>query len=86
MQTLDITLPDGVKQFVDEQVSRRDYGSPSDYVAHLIQSDQEERAIDALETEVLKGIRSGPSTPMTSDDWREIREEVERLHAARQQS
>lgn len=46
---------------------------------------EKDRALAALEAEVLKGIRSGGSSPMTDDDWREIRAEIHRRHARRKQ-
>jgi len=38
---------------------------------------------EALEAEFLKGLDSGPATPMTQQDWRDIREEVRRREAER---
>ena len=32
MSTMNISLPDGLKAFVDEQVSERGYGTVSEYV------------------------------------------------------
>jgi len=84
METVSITLPDSIKQYVEEQVARGGYGSVSDYLRHLVETDQKEQARATLEAEVLKGLDSGESTPMTSEDWRAIREETERRHAARQ--
>jgi antitoxin ParD1/3/4 len=85
METVSITLPESVKQYLDEQVAKGGYGSVSDYLRHLVETHQKEQAQAALESEVLKGLESGESTPMTSEDWRAIREETERRHAARQQ-
>jgi antitoxin ParD1/3/4 len=85
METVSITLPDSIKQYVEEQVARGGYGSVSDYLRHLVETDQKEQVRAALESEVLKGLESGESTPMTSEDWRAIREETEVRHAARQQ-
>ena len=85
METVSITLPDSVKQYAEEQVANGGYGSVSQYVAHLIQADRKGQVQAALEAEVLKGLESGESSPMTSEDWRAIREETERRHAARQQ-
>ncbi len=34
--------------------------------------------IDDLEAEVIKGIESGPGTPVTEEGWQKIREEVRR--------
>ena len=84
METVSITLPESVKQYVEQQVAKGGFGSVSDYLRHLVETDQKEQARAALESEVLKGLDSGESTPMTSEDWRAIREETERRHAARQ--
>jgi len=83
METVSVTLPESIKQYVEDQVAKGGYGSVSDYMRHLVETDQREQARAALESEVLKGLDSGESTPMTSEDWRAIREETERRHAAR---
>ena len=36
MSTMNISLPDALNAFVDEQVSQRGYGSSSEYVRELI--------------------------------------------------
>ena len=56
---------------------KRSAGFPG-YVRDLIRGDQESQAIAMLEAEYLKGLESGPATPMTQQDWQEIREEVRR--------
>jgi antitoxin ParD1/3/4 len=83
MDTMNIALPAAMKQFVQEQVQRGGYGSVSEYIRDLIRSDQREKARQALEVEVLEGLKSGKSTPMTPEDWAEIRAEVQGRHAKR---
>jgi antitoxin ParD1/3/4 len=78
MNTMNIAIPKQLKSFVQRQVERRGYSSVSEYVRDLIRGDQESQAIAMLEAEFLKGLESGPSTPMTQQDWQEIREEVRR--------
>ena len=73
MNTINIALTAKLKDFVQRQVERRGYSSVSEYVRELIRGDQERQAIAALETEILKGINSGPATPMTTEDWKQIR-------------
>jgi antitoxin ParD1/3/4 len=41
MSTMNISLPDALKTFVDEQVSQRGYGTSSEYVRELIRKDQD---------------------------------------------
>lgn len=76
METMNIALPQAMKQFVQSQVERGGYSSVSEYIRDLIRTDQKEKAREALEAEILRGIDSGTSTPMTSEDWAEIRSEV----------
>jgi antitoxin ParD1/3/4 len=83
METMNIALPDTMKEFVEEQVQRGGYRSVSEYVGELIRADREEKARQALESEVLKGLQSGASTPMTPEDWQDLREEVRRGHAGK---
>jgi len=83
METVSVTLPESIKQYVEDQVAKGGYGSVSDYMRHLVETDQREQARAALESEVLKGLNSGESTPMTSEVWRAIREETERRKGVR---
>jgi antitoxin ParD1/3/4 len=85
MNTMNIAIPEQLKSFVQRQVERRGYSSVSEYVRDLIRGDQERQAIAALEVDILKGLESGPSTPMTQEDWQAIRHEVRRRAATRQQ-
>ena len=83
MNTMNIAIPEQLKAFVQSQVERRGYSSVSEYVRDLIRGDQERQVISALEAEIIKGLESGESTPMTQEDWQEIRNEVRRRHTAR---
>ena len=83
MNTMNIAIPKQLKSFVQSEVRRRGYSSVSEYVRDLIRGDQERQAIAVLESEILKGLNSGPATPMTADDWKAIRKEVRQRTAAR---
>jgi antitoxin ParD1/3/4 len=45
MATMNISLPEALKAFVDEQVARGVYGSTSEYVRELIRRDHERSAL-----------------------------------------
>lgn len=55
MTTMNVSLPEDLKQFVDTQVSRGNYGSTSEYVRDLIRRDQDRRR---LRTALLDGAQS----------------------------
>ena len=56
---MNISLPDVMKAFVEEQVNSGGFGSVSEYVRELVRRDQKERAEIRLETLLLEGIESG---------------------------
>lgn len=86
MDTMNIALPEDMKQFVQEQVAGGGYSSVSEYVRELIRTDRKEKLRAALEAEVLKGLRSGDSTPMTDEDWEAIRRQISERHAGRKKT
>ena len=60
MSTMNISLPDALKAFVDEQVSGRDFGTSSEYVRALIRRDRDRQYLRAL---LLDGAGSAPAVP-----------------------
>ena len=76
MQTMNISLPDQLKEFVDEQVGSGKYSSASEYVRELIRDDERRRAQDKLEALLMEGLQSGKPSEMTKKDWAEIRREA----------
>jgi antitoxin ParD1/3/4 len=77
MDTLSVSLPGDMREFVDGVVAAGDFSDPSEYLTRLVELDQAHRAKLALEKEVIKGIQSGEPVPMTAEDWRQLRAEVE---------
>ena len=75
MQSMNISLPDPLKQFVDGQIAEGRYSSVSEYVRELIRADEKRKAEEQLEAKLLEALNSGESelTPM---DWRAIRNEA----------
>jgi antitoxin ParD1/3/4 len=61
MGTMNISLPDSLRSFVDEQVSERGYSTSSEYVRELIRKDQERIRLRAL---LLAGAASPPTSPV----------------------
>jgi antitoxin ParD1/3/4 len=84
METMNISLPDPMKEFVEELVTQGDYSSASEYVRALIREDRKRREKERLEALLLEGLASGPMTEMTAQDWESIRSEVRRRVASRQ--
>ena len=75
MQSMNISLPDPLKQFVDGQIAKGRYSSASEYVRELIRADEKLKAEEQLEALLLEGLSSEEST-LTPADWRVIRKEA----------
>ena len=73
---MNISLPQGLRDFVTERVKSGFYGNTSDYVRDLIKADKKRAAQEQLETLLLEGLNSGPASPMTDEDYDEIRSNV----------
>jgi len=82
-ETMNVALPRNLKEYVQEQVSLGGYSSVSEYLRELIRADQKQKAKETLESEILKGINSGDASPMTANDWKEIKSEVLKRHSSR---
>ena len=58
---MNISLPDSLKSFVDEQVASGGYSTSSEYVRELIRKEQDRQRLRAL---LLEGAESPPDGPM----------------------
>ena len=84
MQTMNISLPDAMKRYVDEQVHSGDYSSASEYVRALVRADQKRKAQEQLETVLLEALRSGEPIEVTPAAWEELRQKIRARVRARQ--
>lgn len=58
MSTMNISLPEALRSFVDTQVSDGDYGSSSEYVRDLLRKEQDrvrlrKLILDGMESELI---------------------------------
>ena len=84
MESMNISLPDPLKQFVDSQISTGRYSSASEYVRELIRNDEKRKAEEQLEAKLLEGLSSA-ETAHTPADWTAIRKEALATLEARKQ-
>ena len=69
METLTITLPTNLSEFVSEQVARRGMSSASDFFEELLNVQQGTAESQAmLEAKLLEG-HGGPTTTFTKEWW-----------------
>lgn len=74
MSTMNISLPDSLKSFVDEQVTQRGYGTSSEYVRELIRKDADRLHLRGL---LLEGAASPPAAPVDAAYFGNLRKRVQ---------
>jgi antitoxin ParD1/3/4 len=85
MQSMNISLPEPLKQFVDGQISTGRYSSASEYIRELIRADEKRKAEELLQTKLLEGL-SSPEATLSAADWQAIRQEALAQVEARKQA
>jgi antitoxin ParD1/3/4 len=73
MRTMNISLPESLKSYVDEQVAGRGFATSSEYLRELIRRDQDRERLRAL---LLDGANSAPTEPADDAYFDALRERV----------
>lgn len=73
MGTMNISLPDSLRSFVDKQVSERGFGTSSEYVRELIRRDQDRQHLREL---LLEGAASAPTAPVDAGYFEGLRKRI----------
>jgi antitoxin ParD1/3/4 len=76
MTTMNISLPNSMKIFVDQQVSSRGYGTSSEYLRELIRKEQERNFLREL---LLAGASSKPVQEVNSGYFDGLRKKAKKL-------
>lgn len=64
MATMNVSLPEAMKAWVESQSRDGQYGNASDYIRDLIRKDRERKeAVVALQAAITEGIESGKPEP-----------------------
>jgi antitoxin ParD1/3/4 len=75
MATMNISLPDEMKAFVEDQANKEGFGTTSEYLRSIIRDAQRRLAKQALEEKLLEGLQ-GPVVLMNREDWDSIQSEA----------
>ena len=73
--TMNISLPEPLRKFVDRQVKERGYAGASDYVRELIRNDEKRAAAELLRTLIAEGLASGETAPVNEAYWKRKRKQ-----------
>jgi antitoxin ParD1/3/4 len=80
MASLNISLPQSLKDYVEDQVKDSGYSTPSEYIRELLRLDQKRRAEQKLEALLLEGINSGEPIEITAEYWENKRQQLIERH------
>ena len=73
MNTMNISLPQALRSFVEEQVASRGYGTASEYVRELLRRDRDRQRLRSL---LLDGAASASTVPVDEAYFDGLRERV----------
>lgn len=68
MATMEFSLPDKMKQWIEEQVAEGRYNDVSEYVGDLVRRDQERTAKKAEFARLVQEGRDSGVSPLTMDE------------------
>lgn len=58
VESINISLPESLKQFVDGQIASGRYSGASEYICELIRDDEKRKADECLEALLLEGLQA----------------------------
>lgn len=73
MSTMNFSLPESLRAYVEEQVRSGGYASSSEYLRQLIREDQQRQGLRAL---LLEGAASDPAAPADTAFFDRLRDRV----------
>lgn len=73
MSTMNVSLPDELRSYVDEQVDDGGYGSTSEYVRDLIRRDKDRQQLRRV---LLDGAASSPGPVADSAYFMSVRDRI----------
>lgn len=73
--SLEITLPDSLRRFVEQQVARGHYGDSATYVREVLTREQLRQARAEVEERLLEAFE-GPFADVSAADFADIRAAV----------
>ena len=69
-----ITLPAPLKQWAETQANVGGFENVDEYVGQVLREERKRQSLESLELKLLDALNSGPTTPMTAGDWKELRQ------------
>jgi antitoxin ParD1/3/4 len=78
MQVTELSLPESLEKFVEQEVAEGGFENAEKYIRHLISVEHKRRAKERLEALILEGLESGDPEEATPEWWAELRADIAR--------
>jgi antitoxin ParD1/3/4 len=75
MQSMNISLPESMKNFVETEVASGGYSTASEFIRDLLREAQKRKARAKVDALLLEGLQSETSE-LTQADWNELKRRV----------
>ena len=69
MTTMNISLPDSMRAFIEQKVAQGGYSTASEYIRQLVREDQKHAAQQRLGTLLLEGLDPGERIEGNAEYW-----------------
>ena len=76
IRTINISLPEPMRAFVEAEVASGSYSSVSEYFRELLRRAEREREQERLDALLLEGLASGEATGLAPEELQELRRNV----------
>jgi antitoxin ParD1/3/4 len=76
MASLNVSLPQSLKDYVENQVQTGGYSTPSEYVRELLRQDQRRRVGEKIEALLMEGLNSGEPIEISPEYWETKRRQL----------
>jgi antitoxin ParD1/3/4 len=86
MASLNVNMPKELREFVDRRTKRGGFGTPTEYVRHLIRKDRDYASERELEQLLLEGLKSGNARGDVTALFKQLHQRVDEIEAVRKQN
>lgn len=74
---MNISLPEALRRWVDQEVQHRGYGTASEFVRDMIRRERQKSIAAQLDQELLRAVQT-PVSEMKESDWNDIKKSATR--------
>jgi len=72
--SMNISLPPALRDWVEQQVEARGFGTASEFVRDMIRRERERTQLDRVDQKLLSALKT-PVSKLTDNTWKSIRRE-----------